>query len=155
MNVIYTYLFRLCVPRPAPSPPPARWRAFVCRSSGRPASARYFSATAPLRSPLLFARRPWSRLGNPARLEPLRGKASIPPGVVHARRTSVTRSFQPIFRRQPARQRSAPIRITPLLFANQTKCKKKQPPHPKRRAAVAAVVAPPTITPNSPPSHQR
>ena len=48
-------------------------------------------------------------------------------------------------RRQPARLRSSPIRITPLSFANPTKRKRKQPPHPKRRAAVAAVVAPPTI----------
>ena len=60
-----------------------------------------------------------------------------------------------VFRRQPARLRSSPIRITPLSFANQTKCKKKQPPHPKRRAAVAAVAAPPTVSPFSPPSHQR
>ena len=46
-------------------------------------------------------------------------------------------------------------RITPLLFANLTKCKKKQPPHPKHRAAVAAVAAPPTVSPIFPPSHQR
>ena len=35
-----------CVPRPASSPPPAWWRAFVCRPSGRPASTKHTSATA-------------------------------------------------------------------------------------------------------------
>ena len=39
-----------CVPCPASSPPPAWWRAFVCRPSGRPASTKCTSATAALRS---------------------------------------------------------------------------------------------------------
>ena len=57
-----------CVPRPASSPPPAWWRAFVCRPSGRTASTKHTSATAALRSPVSYARRPRSRLGSPARL---------------------------------------------------------------------------------------
>ena len=40
----------------------------LCRPSGRPASERYFSATASLRSSFPYARRPQSRLGNPAQL---------------------------------------------------------------------------------------
>ena len=36
-----------------------------------PASTKHTSATAPLRSPFPFARRPRSRLGIPARLEPI------------------------------------------------------------------------------------
>ena len=59
------------------------------------------------------------------------------------------------FRLPPAKHSPSPIRITPLLFANPTNYKKKQPPHPKRRAAVAAVAAPPTVSPISPSSHQR
>ena len=35
-----------CVPRPASSPPPDEWRAFVCRPSGRLTSAKHTSATA-------------------------------------------------------------------------------------------------------------
>ena len=57
-----------CVPRPASSPPPAWWRAFVCRPSGRTASTKHTSATAALRSPVSYARRPRSRLGIPVRL---------------------------------------------------------------------------------------
>ena len=56
--------------RPSPGLQPAtrRWRAFVCRPSGRTASTKHTSATAALRSPVSYARRPRSRLGSPARL---------------------------------------------------------------------------------------
>ena len=53
---------------------------------------------------------------------------SFPPAFIHARRTVCSISFCPINRRQPARLSSSPIRITPLLFATPTNCKKKQPP---------------------------
>ena len=124
------------------------------------ASARHFSATAALRS-LKFilhfvrmwicyvrclrlclppvkhspsARRPRSRLGNPARLRRSAGRhrfrqsssppvqarqsaatfpVSPPPAFIHARRTAHPTSFCPIYRRQPARLPSSPIRITP------------------------------------------
>ena len=106
-----------------------------------------------------FARRPRSRLGIPARLRRSGGRhrfrrsssppvqarrfaatfsVSPPPAFIHARITARIISFSLISRRQPARLRSLPIRITPLLFATPTKCEKKQPPLPKRRAAVAA-----------------
>ena len=105
------------------------------------------------------ARRPRSRLGIPARLRRSGGRhrfrrsssppvqarrfaatfsVSPPPAFIHARITARIISFSLISRRQPARLRSLPIRITPLLFATPTKCEKKQPPLPKRRAAVAA-----------------
>ena len=147
------------VPRPASSPPPAGGglsyavrRAALHPRSELPPPRRF-------RSPFPFARRPRSRLGIPARWKPVRGKASIPPGVVSTGSgASVRRDlpgfasacvhpcpengssqmFLPIPRRQPTRLRSSPRRITPLSFANPAKCKKKQPPHPKRRAAVAA-----------------
>ena len=122
------------VPRPASSPPPAWWRAFVCRSSGRPASPKHSSATAAIRSPFPFARRPRSRLGNPAWMCQSGGRhrfrqASSPP--VQARCSAATftvssrpgvhpcpenapiQMFLPIFRRQPAWLRSSPRRITP------------------------------------------
>ena len=148
-----------CVPRPASSPPPARWRAFVCRPSGRPASTKHTSATAARRSPVPCARRPRSRLGSPARLSRSGGRlrfrqASSPPvqvrrfaatfpvspqpAFIHARSTALPNCFCPFLRRQPARLRSSPIRITLLLFINPTNCKNQQPPHPKLRAAVAA-----------------
>ena len=59
-----------CPSRPSPGLQPAtrRWRVFVCRPSGRPASTKRTSATAALRSPVPNARRPRSRLGIPARL---------------------------------------------------------------------------------------
>ena len=59
-----------CPSRPSSGLQPAtiRWRAFVRRSSGRPASTKRTSATAALRSPFPYARRPRSRLGIPARL---------------------------------------------------------------------------------------
>ena len=147
--------------RPSPGLQPAtrRWRAFVRRPSGRPASTKHTSATAARRSPVPCARRPRSRLGSPARLSRSGGRlrfrqASSPPvqarrfaatfpvspqpAFIHARSTALPNCFCPFLRRQPARLRSSSVRITPLLFANPTKCKKKQPPHPKRRAAVAA-----------------
>ena len=59
-----------CPSRPSPGLQPAtrRWRAFVRRPSGRPASTKNTSATAARRSPVPYARRPRSRLGIPARL---------------------------------------------------------------------------------------
>jgi hypothetical protein len=75
--------------------------------------------------------------------------------VLHFIRTWICYARCLRFRLPPAKHSPSPIRITPLSFANPTKCKKKQPPHPNRRAAVAAVAAPPTIVPKSPPSHQR
>ena len=146
--------------RPSPGLQPAtiRWRAFVRRSSGRSAFTKRTSATAALRSPVSFARRPQSRLGIPARLRRTGGKhrfrqASSPPvqarrfaatfpvspqpAFIHARSTALPNCFCPFLRRQPARLRSSPIRITLLLFINPTNCKNQQPPHPKRRAAVA------------------
>ena len=122
------------VPRPASSPPPAWWRAFVCRSSGRPASPKHSSATAAIRSPFPFARRPRSRLGNPAWMcqsggrhrfrqassPPVQARrfaatfpVSPPPAFIHARRTGPSKCSCPFLRRQPARLRSALIRITP------------------------------------------
>ena len=53
---------------------------------------------------------------------------SPPPAFIHARRTGPSKCSCPFLRRQPARLRSALIRITPLLFATPTNCKKKQPP---------------------------
>ena len=89
--------------------------------------------------------------------------AACPPSFTHARRTRQLKVFchsrrrHPAlasvlhfvrtwicygrclrFRLPPAKHSPSSIRITPLLFANQSKCKEKQPPHPKRRAAVAA-----------------
>ena len=113
----------LRVPRPASSPPPSWWRAFVRRPSGRPASTKNTSATAARRSSVSYARRPRSRLGNLARLHRSRGghrfrQASSPPvqarrfaatfpvpsppAFIHARRNDLFQSFLPIPRRQPA-----------------------------------------------------
>ena len=164
--------------RPSSGLQPAtrRWRASVCRSSGRPASTKNISATAVRRSPFPYARRPRSRLGNPARLEPFRGKASIPPGVastgsgavvcldlsgfvsacVHPcpeNGTSPNFSARSSASTGPASFLADPDHASAIRKSN--KVKKEQPPHPKRRAAVAAVAAPPTVTPNSPPTHQR
>ena len=82
---------------------------------------------------------------HPGPAAPFRGKASIPPVFVSASsgaaihrdlpgfasdcvhpcpKNGVIHSFQPIPRRQPTRFRSSPVRITPLSFANQTKCKR-------------------------------
>ena len=122
--------------RPSPGLQPAtiRWRAFVRRSSGRSASTKRTSATAALRSPVPFARRPRSRLGIPARLRRSGGRhrfrqassppvqarrfaatfpVSPPPAFIHARRTGPSKCSCPFLRRQPARLRSALIRITP------------------------------------------
>ena len=106
------------VSRPSPGLQPAtrRWRAFVCRSSGRPASPKHSSATAAIRSPFPFARRPRSRLGNPAWMcqsggrhrfrqsssPPVQARHSAatfpvspPTAFIHARRTAANQSFLP------------------------------------------------------------
>ena len=98
----------LRVPRPASSSPPARWRAFVRRPSGRLASTRHTSATEARRSlaasftsfgcgsamsavcafachrPSIHHLRPSATVAawHPGPAAPFRGKASIPPGVV-------------------------------------------------------------------------
>ena len=80
----------------------------------RPASAKRTSATAAFRSPLLYARRPRSRLGNPVWLRRSGGRhrfrqassppvqarcfaatfpVSHPPAFIHARRTALIQSF--------------------------------------------------------------
>ena len=61
---------------------------------------------------------------HPGPAAPFRGKASIPPGVHPCPENDPVQMFLPIPRRQPARLRPAPIRITPLLFTNPTNCKK-------------------------------
>ena len=112
--------------RPSSGLQPAtrRWRAFVCRPSGRPASSKRTSATAARRSSAPYARRPRSRFGSPARLRRSGGRhrfrqassppvqarqfaatfpVSSPPAFIHARRGTVHPiSFCPIHRRQPA-----------------------------------------------------
>ncbi len=69
--------------RPSSGLQPAtrRWRAFVRRPSGRPASTRHNSATAPQGVTVAA----W----HPGPAAPFRGKASIPPGVISARRSSM------------------------------------------------------------------
>ena len=102
--------------RPSSGLQPAtrRWRAFVCRPSGRPASSKRTSATAARRSSAPYARRPRSRLGIPARLRWSGGRhrfrqASSPPvqvrrfaatfpvspqpAFIHARRTGLVQRF--------------------------------------------------------------
>ena len=86
------------------------------------------------------------------------------------------------FRLPPAKHSPSPRRITPLLFLNPTKFKKKQPPPDLRpslssdvdllwplsalklatgqaftiaQRSLPKITAPPTVVPNSPPSHQR
>ena len=103
-------------PSPGLQPDTRRWRAFVCRPSGRPASTKHTSATAARRSPVPCARRPRSRLGSPARLRRSGGRhrfRQASPAFIHARRTSVMQSFLPYFSASTARLRPAPIRITP------------------------------------------
>ncbi len=125
------------VPRPASSPPPARWRASVCRSSGRLCIS---TALPPLRrSGRRCSPRPSATVAawHPGPAEPFRGKASVclacgsrasvriasykrnlrrsasarlrprPGNVLHSP------VFAPFLRRQPARLRSLPRRITP------------------------------------------
>ena len=138
-----------CVPRPASSPPPDGGGLSFCRPSGRPASTKHTSATAARRSPFPYARRPRSRLGNPARLEPLRGKASIPPGVVSTGSGAAVRRdlpgfasacfhpcpengpfqmFLPIYSAStgPAAFRADPDHAS--SFSTQPNCSKKPPP---------------------------
>ena len=90
--------------RPSPGLQPAtrRWRAFVRRSSGRPASTKRTSATAARRSPFFFARRPRSRLGIPARLRRSGGEASARLGCISL---------------PPACVATAPRRLRPLVSA--------------------------------------
>ena len=141
-----------CPSRPSSGLQPAtiRWRAFVRRPSGRPASTKRTSATAALRSPVPCARRPRSRLGIPARLRRSGGRhrfrqASSPP--VQARQFAATFPVSSPPRVHPCPENGAsqnfsarsigvnrsgfvpsPIRITPLLVATTTNCKEKQPP---------------------------
>ena len=105
--------------RPSSGLQPAtrRWRAFVCRPSGRPASSKRTSATAARRSSAPYARRPRSRLGIPARLRWSGGRHRFrqassppvqarrfaatfpvppPPTFIHARRTGLVQRFLPI-----------------------------------------------------------
>ena len=82
-----------CVPRPASSPPPDGGGLSLCRPSGRPASTKRTSATAPRRSSVPYALRPRSRLGIPARLRRSGGRrrlALASPGFTHARGTGET-----------------------------------------------------------------
>ena len=138
--------------RPSSGLQPAtrRWRAFVRRSSDRPASTKQPSATAARRSPVTCARRPRSRLGSPARLRWSGGRhrfrqASSPPvqvrrfaatfpvspqpAFIHARRTGLVQRFlhDPAASTGPAsfRRRSGSRRCYSQI---QTKCKEKQPP---------------------------
>ena len=84
-----------CPSRPSSGLQPAtiRWRAFVRRPSGRPASTKRTSATVARRSPVSYAPRPRSRLGIPARLSRSGGRrrfALASPGFTHARGTGET-----------------------------------------------------------------
>ena len=149
-----------CPSRPSSGLQPAtiRWRAFVRRPSGRPASTKRISATAPRRSPVSYARRPRSRLGIPARLEPVRGKASIPPGVacVHpcpengASQNFSVRSIgvnRPGFVPRRSGSRLV-VLITPKLQQEAATATEKS-------VTVAARSAPRQFSSNSSPSHQR
>ena len=103
----------LRVPCPASSPPPDGGGLSFCRPSGRPASTKHPTATAPRRFSVSYARRPRSRPGIPPRLRRSGGRrrfalaasrylrrASLPlraacvrsssPGVTHARGTGET-----------------------------------------------------------------
>ena len=176
----------LRVPRPASSSPPARWRAFVRRPSGRLASTRHTSATEARRSlaasftsfgcgsamsavyafachrPSIHHLRPSATVAawqpGPAAL--VRGKASIPPGVagVHPCPENVGNAkFSAIFFgvNRPGLPPS-PIRITPLVFTNQTNCKKAATaPEASGSGRSRRLAAPPTVSPISPPTHQR
>ena len=92
-----------CPSRPSSGLQPAtiRWRAFVRRPSGRPASTKRTSATVARRSPVSYAPRPRSRLGIPARLRGP-GKASVRLGCISL---------------PPACVATAPRRLRPLVFA--------------------------------------
>ena len=150
-----------------PARHPQRWRAFVCRPSGRLCISTHPSATAALRS----AHSSFTSFGcdllrpsatvaawQPGSAAPFRGKASIPPGVVSTGSVAaycrdlpgfVSACVHPcpengpsqISAHSPASTGSASFLATPdhaSSFSSLTKCKMKQPPHPKRRAAVAA-----------------
>ena len=165
----------LRVPRPASSPPPSWWRAFVRRPSGRPASAKQPSATAPLRSSLHYARRPRSRLGNPVRLRRSGGEHRFrqpsspqvqarrfavtfpvlpPSAVIHARRTRQLKCFCRLFGVNrfgfvPCRSGSRlVVLITPKLQQEAATATEKS-------VTVAARSAPRQFLSNSSPSHQR
>ena len=142
MNTRYTYLVFASLARP-----PAhhrRWRAFVCRPSGRPAS--WGTLPPPQRNA------PRSRLSNPGRLSRPGGRhrfrqsssppvqarrfvatfpVSSPPSVHPCPENGSSQLFLPIIRRQPDRHRPAPNRITPLLVATPTNYNKKPPPRLK------------------------
>ena len=106
----------------------------LCRSSGRLYISTYPSATAPLRSPFLFARRPRSRPGNPARLRRSGGRRRFALSAAREPRCASleTRSAQPPrLRLRPAsptpgeRGRSScqPTGSQPLLaFARDSLC---------------------------------
>ena len=137
------------VPRPASSPPPEGGGLSLCRPSGRLASTKQTSATAARRSPVPYARRPRSRLGNPARqsrsggrhrfrrspsppVQARRFAATFPvspsPAFIHARRTAPSQKFLPYL---PASTGPAAFRADPdhaSSFSTQPNCSKKPPP---------------------------
>ena len=96
----------------------------------------------------------------PGPAAPVRGKASIPPGVagVHPCPENVGNAkFSAIFFgvNRPGLPPS-PIRITPLVFTNQTNCKKAATaPEASGSGRSRRLAAPPTVSPISPPTHQR
>ena len=186
------------VPRPASSPPPECGGLSLCRPSGRLASTKQTSATAARRSPVPYARRPRSRLGNSARqsrsggrhrfrrspsppVQARRFAATFPvspsPAFIHARRTAPSQKFLPYLPAStgPAAFRADPDHASVVRKSNKLQ---KEAATASLRLAVAAeecsicvfqlsglwsdrlkrrtgFAAPPTVTPNSPPSHQR
>ena len=117
------------VPRPASSPPPARWRAFVCRSSGRLciSEALFRHRAAPVFVSLLTSATvaAW----HPVPAAPVRGE-----GIDSARRHPCPENvgnpkFLPYLSAStgPASSRADPDHAS--SFSPRPNCQKKPPPH--------------------------
>ena len=145
-----------CPSRPSSGLQPAtiRWRAFVRRPSGRPASTKHTSATAARRSPVSSARRPRSRLGIPARLRRSGGRhrfrqASSMPG--ERRQSKVSAISFGVNRPGFVPRRSG----SRLVVLSSPKLQQEAATAPEISVTVAARSAPRQFSSHFPPSHQR
>ena len=165
----------LRVPRPSSSPPPARWRAFVCRPSGRHciheahfrhrgASVSGFlrpSATVAAWQPGPAARSGGRHRFRQASSPPVQARQSAatfpvspPPAFIHARSTAPPNCFCPLF--GVNRPGCVPRRSgSRLVILNPTKLQQEAATAPDKSVTVATRSASRQFSSNSPPSHQR